>query len=222
MRETELGCGLRPLQIARPPPRPSPRLSPPPLDTRDGSAARQVIDSLAAVRRANRSEPLFAPRRSLSASTCRDRCTADRFHYQPAGAIDQYQCLSLKNNATAIACRHGDGLPAGRLTATPISPPDSRTVVQPFISADKSNPYDGATSDAATTASTTNNGVTQQRLTAELVSFKLWLVTLSSTSIAIVFALIGSVFATINFVMTPKGTLSGPIGLVIWNSAQCK
>lgn len=40
--------------------------------------------------------------------------------------------------------------------------------------------------------------------------------------LAILFALIGSIFAIINFVMTPRGTLTGPVGLVVWNAAACK
>lgn len=56
----------------------------------------------------------------------------------------------------------------------------------------------------------------------ELVNFKFWLATLIGVVLAILFALIGSIFAIINFVMTPRGTLAGPVGLVIWNAAACK
>lgn len=56
----------------------------------------------------------------------------------------------------------------------------------------------------------------------ELINFKLWLVTLVGVASAILFALIGSIFAIINFVMTPRGTLTGPVGLVTWNAIACK
>lgn len=56
----------------------------------------------------------------------------------------------------------------------------------------------------------------------ELINFKLWLVTLAGVTLAILFALVGSIFAIINFVMTPRGTLTGPVGLVTWNAIACK
>jgi hypothetical protein len=56
----------------------------------------------------------------------------------------------------------------------------------------------------------------------ELVNFKLWLLTLVGVVLAILFALVGAIFAIINFVMTPHGTVTGPVGLVIWNAAACK
>ena len=56
----------------------------------------------------------------------------------------------------------------------------------------------------------------------KLVNFKLWLATLIGVVLAILFALIGSIFAVINFVMTPRGTITGPVGLVIWNASACK
>lgn len=56
----------------------------------------------------------------------------------------------------------------------------------------------------------------------ELINFKFWLATLAGVLLAILFALIGSIFAIINFVMTPRGALAGPLGLVVWNGAACK
>lgn len=61
-----------------------------------------------------------------------------------------------------------------------------------------------------------------QPATHELINFKFWLTTLMGVLLAIVFALIGSIFAIINFVMTPRAKLMGPVGLVIWNAAACK
>lgn len=62
----------------------------------------------------------------------------------------------------------------------------------------------------------------QAQAQQELVNSKLWLLTLVSVVLATLFALIGSIFAIINFVITPRATLSGPVGLVIWNAAACE
>lgn len=68
----------------------------------------------------------------------------------------------------------------------------------------------------------TSDGTNNSQQQHEFINFRLWLLTLSSVCLAILFALIGSIFAIINFIMSPRGTLTGPVGLVIWNATSCK
>ncbi|XP_064465884.1 clarin-3-like [Ornithodoros turicata] len=50
-----------------------------------------------------------------------------------------------------------------------------------------------------------------------LMIFALWLVTVLGISLAIIFGLVSCIFAVINSVMTPVETVTGRVGLYLWN-----
>ncbi|KAI2801902.1 hypothetical protein BLOT_009723, partial [Blomia tropicalis] len=50
-----------------------------------------------------------------------------------------------------------------------------------------------------------------------LMNFSLWLFTILSVSIAMIFGLVGAIFSIINTVMTPIETITGVQGLYLWN-----
>lgn len=56
----------------------------------------------------------------------------------------------------------------------------------------------------------------------EPITFRGWLLTVTGVVLALLFALVGSIFAIINFVIVPQGTVTGAVGLVGWNAAACK
>ena len=50
-----------------------------------------------------------------------------------------------------------------------------------------------------------------------LMTFSLWLFTILSVSIAMIFGLVGAIFSIINTVMTPVEMITGVQGLYLWN-----
>lgn len=56
-----------------------------------------------------------------------------------------------------------------------------------------------------------------------LMTFSLWLFTILSVSIAMIFSLVGAIFSIINTVMTPAETITGVQGLYLWNglASEC-
>lgn len=55
-----------------------------------------------------------------------------------------------------------------------------------------------------------------------LMTFGLWLLTILSISIAMIFGLVGAIFSIINTVMTPIETITGVQGLYLWNGLASK
>ena len=55
-----------------------------------------------------------------------------------------------------------------------------------------------------------------------LMSFTLWLLTILSISIAMIFGLVAAIFSIINTVMTPIETITGVQGLYLWNALASK
>lgn len=67
-------------------------------------------------------------------------------------------------------------------------------------------------------ASNATSGQPQHAEQPELVGLECWAATLAGVSLGLLFALLGAIFAIINFVMSPKARLAGPLGLLLWNS----
>lgn len=57
----------------------------------------------------------------------------------------------------------------------------------------------------------------EQARNPNLMTFGLWLFTVLSIAIAIIFGLVSSVFGIINTVMTPIEIITGIYGLFLWN-----
>lgn len=59
----------------------------------------------------------------------------------------------------------------------------------------------------------------QQEMTKnpQLFTFSLWLLTIMSLALAMLFGLISAVFAVINTVVTPVEVITGIAGLYLWN-----
>lgn len=55
-----------------------------------------------------------------------------------------------------------------------------------------------------------------------LMSFALWLLTILSVSIAMIFGLVAAIFSIINTVMTPIEAITGVQGLYLWNALASK
>ncbi|UXI20076.1 U6 snRNA-associated Sm-like protein LSm3 [Sarcoptes scabiei] len=54
-----------------------------------------------------------------------------------------------------------------------------------------------------------------------LMSFNLWLLTIVSISLAMIFGLVAAIFSIINTVMTPIEAITGVQGLYLWNILAC-
>lgn len=56
----------------------------------------------------------------------------------------------------------------------------------------------------------------------QLMNFGLWLFTILSLALALLFGVVSAVFAVINTVMTPVEVITGIVGLYLWNGIAGK